>query len=56
MMMKVAGSLNLGFLLILLAYGVCWTAALLYILAANRLFDEKVKAVVQARLHRSKHP
>jgi hypothetical protein len=56
MMMKVTGSLNLGFLLILAGYGICWIAALLYILAANRLFDEKVATVIQAHLHRGKQP
>ena len=56
MTMKVFGALNLGFFLILMGYVICWIAALLYIRAANRLFDEKAAAVVQARLDRSKRP
>jgi uncharacterized membrane protein (DUF485 family) len=56
MMMKVTGSLNLGFLLILVGYGVCWIAALLYIVAANRLFDEKVAIVIRTRLGEEKRP
>ena len=56
MTMKVFGALNLGFFLILIGYAICWIAALLYIRAANRLFDEKAAVVVQAHLGRSKQP
>lgn len=55
MTMKVFGALNLGFLLILVGYIVCWIAAVLYICAANRLFDEKA-AAVRASFNGSKRP
>lgn len=56
MTMKVIGALNLGFLLILVAYVLCWTTALLYIRAANRLFDEKAAAAIRAQRDGSKRP
>ncbi|GAC1327982.1 MAG: hypothetical protein NVSMB28_24780 [Collimonas sp.] len=51
---KLFGSLNVGFFLILVAYLICWGTALLYIRAANGLFDKKVEAIVSgdpARIH-----
>ena len=35
---KLVGALNIGFFLILLAYLVCWAAAVLYVRAANNIF------------------
>lgn len=46
MSVKLAGPLNAGFLLILLAYLVCWVSAVLYVRAANGIFDKKVAAIV----------
>lgn len=45
---KLVGSFNIGFLLILLAYLVCWVTAVLYVRAANGIFDKKVAAIVGA--------
>lgn len=50
---KLAGSLNIGFCLILLAYLVCWITALLYVRAANNIFDKKVVAMVGVEHARS---
>lgn len=44
---KLIGSFNVGYGLILMAYFVCWIGALLYVRAANRTFDEKMKLLIQ---------
>ncbi len=46
MSIKLAGSFNIGFLLILVAYFVCWVTAVLYVRAANQIFDKKVAAIM----------
>lgn len=45
---KLMGSLNIGFSLILLAYLLCWVVAVLYVRAANGIFDKKVAAIMNA--------
>ncbi len=45
---KLAGSFNIGFFLILLGYLVCWVAAVLYVRAANGIFDKKVAVILGA--------
>ncbi|CAL60864.1 hypothetical protein; putative membrane protein [Herminiimonas arsenicoxydans] len=47
---KLIGSLNIGFFLILVAYLVCWVAAVLYVWAANEIFDKKIAVIVDAKL------
>jgi uncharacterized membrane protein (DUF485 family) len=48
MAQKVIGSLNLGYLLVLLAYITCWTVAVLYVRTANRRFDAQALAAVRS--------
>jgi uncharacterized membrane protein (DUF485 family) len=47
MTIKLIGSMNVGFSLILLAYVICWAGALLYVRAANGPFDAKTKLVIE---------
>jgi uncharacterized membrane protein (DUF485 family) len=47
MTIKLIGSMNIGFSLILLAYVICWAGALLYARAANGPFDTKTKLVIE---------
>lgn len=47
MTIKLVGSMNVGFSLILLAYVICWVGALLYVRAANGPFDAKTKLVIE---------
>lgn len=44
---KVAGAFNLGYLLILLTYVLCWTVALIYVATANRRFDPQAAVAVR---------
>ena len=39
MAQKVAGAFNVGYLLVLLLYGLSWAAACIYVHAANNRFD-----------------
>ena len=48
MALKVAGSLNVGFVLIAFNYSLSWVLALVYVLVANRIFDPMVEQVVAA--------
>ena len=47
MTIKLFGSMNVGFSLILLAYVICWAGALLYVRAASGPFDAKTKLVIE---------
>lgn len=49
---KVAGAFNLGYLLILLTYVLCWAVSLIYVAAANRRFDAQAAAAVQEVMSR----
>jgi len=46
MALKVAGSLNVGFVLIALNYVVSWVLALVYVRVANTIFDPMVEQAV----------
>lgn len=46
MSIKVLGPLNLGYALIIGTYLMCWALAVLYALAAGRLFDRKAAQAV----------
>jgi uncharacterized membrane protein (DUF485 family) len=46
--LKVAGSLNVGFVLIALNYVLCWVLALIYVRVANTIFDPMVEQTVAA--------
>jgi uncharacterized membrane protein (DUF485 family) len=46
MALKVIGSLNLGFVLIGLNYVLSWALALIYVRAANTVFDPMVERAV----------
>ncbi len=48
---KVAGAFNLGYLLILLSYVLCWGVSLLYVRVANRRFDAKAAEALRAVGH-----
>jgi uncharacterized membrane protein (DUF485 family) len=43
----VFGSLNVGYVLIITAYLMCWALALIYVFAADRWFDPKAGAVAR---------
>jgi uncharacterized membrane protein (DUF485 family) len=46
MALKVVGSLNVGFVLIALNYGISWVLALVYVRVANTVFDPMVRQAV----------
>ena len=46
MAQKVVGSLNVGFVLIVLNYVLAWALALVYVRVANRIFDPMVEQVI----------
>jgi uncharacterized membrane protein (DUF485 family) len=45
---KVVGSFNVAYLLVVLTYGLCWTVAVLYVRTANRDFDAQAAAAIAA--------
>lgn len=45
---KVFGAFNLGYLLVVLTYVVCWVVSLLYVRTANRKFDAQAAASIEA--------
>jgi uncharacterized membrane protein (DUF485 family) len=51
---RLAGSLNVGFGLILAVYLVCWAGALLYVHAADGEFDEMTRILVKEHHGRRK--
>lgn len=53
---KLTGSFNIGFFLILLGYLVCWVAAVLYVRAANVIFDKKVATLLNIEQEGSNQP
>lgn len=46
--LKVAGAFNLGYLLVLVTYLVCWAVALIYVHRANARFDSQAAAAIRA--------
>ena len=42
------GPLNLGYVLIVLAYPMCWAVALIYVFAAGAWFDPKARAAARS--------
>jgi uncharacterized membrane protein (DUF485 family) len=46
MALKVLGSLNVGFVLIALNYGLSWVLALVYVHVADTIFDPMVRQAV----------
>lgn len=51
---KVIGAFNVGYLMVLLTYLLCWAVSLIYVRAANRRFD--AQAVVAIEALRSRRP
>jgi len=49
---KVLGSFNLGYLLVLLTYVVCWVVSVLYVRTANRSFDKQASACIESATYR----
>lgn len=49
--LKVIGSLNLGFVLIIANYLMSWTLAIIYVRVANNLFDPLARDVAAALSH-----
>ncbi|WP_312668861.1 DUF485 domain-containing protein [Stutzerimonas nitrititolerans] len=47
MTIKLFGSMNVGFSLIVLAYVICWAGALLYVRAASGPFDAKTSRIIE---------
>ena len=45
---KVFGSFNLGYLLVLLSYVVCWVVSVLYVRMANQKFDAQASRLIEA--------
>jgi uncharacterized membrane protein (DUF485 family) len=45
---KVIGSFNVGYLLVLLTYVMCWVVSVLYVRKANREFDVQATASIEA--------
>src|SRR5260370_33602294 len=53
MALKVLGSLNVGFVLIALNYGLSWALALVYVRVATTVFDPMVRqAIAGMKTHR----
>jgi len=48
MAQKVVGSFNVGYLLIVLTYVLCWVVSLVYVLKANRSFDAQSIVAIAA--------
>lgn len=48
---KVVGSFNIGFLLIVLNYGLAWVLALVYVRIANTVFDPMMERVIAKTGH-----
>lgn len=48
MALKVSGAFNLGYLLVLLTYLVCWAVAMIYVRSANARFDLQADAAIRA--------
>jgi uncharacterized membrane protein (DUF485 family) len=46
--LKVAGAFNLGYLLVLLTYLICWAVAMIYVRNANARFDVQADAAIRA--------
>jgi uncharacterized membrane protein (DUF485 family) len=45
---KVIGAFNVGYLLVLLTYLLCWAASLIYVRTANRRFDAQARLAIAA--------
>jgi uncharacterized membrane protein (DUF485 family) len=45
---KVIGSFNVGYLLVLLTYLLCWVVSLIYVRTANRRFDAQALLAIAA--------
>ncbi|MBA3595976.1 MAG: DUF485 domain-containing protein [Methylibium sp.] len=43
---KVFGSFNVGYLLVLFTYVMCWSVAIIYVRAANARFDAQAAAAI----------
>ncbi len=48
MAQKIVGSFNMGYLLVLLTYLMCWMVSVRYVLTANRDFDTQADAVTRS--------
>lgn len=46
--LKVSGAFNLGYLLVLLTYLICWAVAVIYVRSANARFDAQADAAIRA--------
>ena len=53
MAQKIVGSFNVGYLLVLLTYLMCWTVSVRYVLTANRDFDMQAVAATRSAVARS---
>jgi uncharacterized membrane protein (DUF485 family) len=51
--LKVIGAFNVGYLLVLLAYLVCWGVSVVYVRTANRRFDQQALAAARTVSHGS---
>ena len=43
---KVIGAFNVGYLLVLLTYLLCWSVSLIYVYTANRRFDAQARLAI----------
>jgi uncharacterized membrane protein (DUF485 family) len=48
MAQKVLGSFNVGYLMIVLTYLLCWVVSLIYVYTANRKFDSQAVIAIAA--------
>ncbi|WP_291216386.1 DUF485 domain-containing protein [Hydrogenophaga sp.] len=48
MAQKVVGAFNVGYLLVLLTYLLCWGVSLIYVRSANQRFDAQAQAAIEA--------
>ena len=48
MAQKVLGSFNLGYLLVVSTYVLCWVVSVIYVRTANRKFDAQASASIEA--------
>ncbi|MGF6852885.1 DUF485 domain-containing protein [Paraburkholderia sp. CI3] len=54
MAQKVVGAFNVGYLLVLLMYGLSWAAACIYVYAANNRFDTQAALAADDARRRSR--
>lgn len=47
MSLRVVGSFNVGYLLVVMMYVLCWTVSVVYVSVANRCFERRAADVVR---------